>query len=103
MESEDDMHDAESFDDDFYSGETAVESDDANAMDYEFMDNDSDDSDDVLSHRYQDEPGLSSNLSKVNKGPSDENAHCPVDRIGLLAARIGAVNRHKLFLVLPLR
>ncbi|CAK9170763.1 unnamed protein product [Ilex paraguariensis] len=53
MESEDDMHDAESFDDDFYSGETAVESDDANAMDYEFMDNDSDDSDDVLSHRYQ--------------------------------------------------
>lgn len=53
MESEDDMHDAndaESLDDDFYSGETALDSDDA---DYDFIDNDSDDSDDLLSLLHQ--------------------------------------------------
>lgn len=52
MDSEDDMHDAESVDDDFYSGETAIDSDDAVAADYDF-DNDSDDSDDPISHRSQ--------------------------------------------------
>lgn len=55
MESEEDMHDAndaESLDYDFYSGETAMDSDDADA-DYEFIDNDSDDSDDLVSHRSQ--------------------------------------------------
>lgn len=56
MDSEDDMHDAndaESLDDDFYSGETLMDSDDGDAADYEFIDNDSDDSDDLLSHRTQ--------------------------------------------------
>lgn len=56
MDSEDDMHDAndaESLDDDFYSGETAMDSDDGDAADYEFIDNDSDDSDDLLSRRSQ--------------------------------------------------
>lgn len=56
MDSEDDMHDAndaESLDDDFYSGETAMDSDDGDAADYEFIDNDSDDSDDLRSRRSQ--------------------------------------------------
>ncbi|XP_022017940.1 probable E3 ubiquitin-protein ligase ARI8 isoform X1 [Helianthus annuus] len=56
MDSEDDMHDAndvESVDDDFYSGETAMESDDGDAADYEFIDNDSDEDDDPVSHRSQ--------------------------------------------------
>lgn len=56
MDSEDDMHDAndaESLDDDFYSGETAMDSDDGDAADYEFIDNDSDDSNDLVSHRSQ--------------------------------------------------
>ncbi|KAL4566979.1 hypothetical protein LXL04_022549 [Taraxacum kok-saghyz] len=56
MDSEDDMHDAndaESLDDDFYSGETVMDSDDGDAADYEFIDNDSDDSDDLLSRRSQ--------------------------------------------------
>ncbi|XP_071713866.1 probable E3 ubiquitin-protein ligase ARI8 [Rutidosis leptorrhynchoides] len=54
MDSEDDMHsnDAESIDDDFYSGETLMDSDDGDAADYGF-DNDSDDSDDLVSHRNQ--------------------------------------------------
>uniref|UniRef100_A0A5B6ZUQ1 RBR-type E3 ubiquitin transferase n=1 Tax=Davidia involucrata TaxID=16924 RepID=A0A5B6ZUQ1_DAVIN len=55
MESEDDMHDAndvDSLDDDFYSGETAMDSDDADA-DYEFIDNDSDDSDNLVCYRNQ--------------------------------------------------
>lgn len=55
MDSEDDMHDANdavSLDDDFYSGETAMDSDDADDA-YEFIDNDSDDSDDLVSHRSQ--------------------------------------------------
>ncbi|KAK3020508.1 hypothetical protein RJ639_045450 [Escallonia herrerae] len=57
MESEDDMHDANDAeyiddDDDFYSGETAMDSDD-DAADYEFIDNDSDDSDDLASYRSQ--------------------------------------------------
>ncbi|XP_076928335.1 putative E3 ubiquitin-protein ligase ARI8 isoform X2 [Bidens hawaiensis] len=46
MDSEDDMldaNDAESYDDDFYSGETAMDSDDGDAADYEFVDNDSND------------------------------------------------------------
>ncbi|XP_059628610.1 probable E3 ubiquitin-protein ligase ARI8 [Cornus florida] len=54
MESEDDMHDlidAESLDDDFYSGETALYSDDDEA-DYDF-DNDSDGSDNIISLRSQ--------------------------------------------------
>lgn len=52
MDSEDDMHDAndaESMDDDYYSGDTAVEysdDDDDDGGDYEF-ENDLDDSDDV--------------------------------------------------------
>uniref|UniRef100_A0A6M2EJG5 RBR-type E3 ubiquitin transferase n=1 Tax=Populus davidiana TaxID=266767 RepID=A0A6M2EJG5_9ROSI len=59
MVSEDelDMQDAaaESAEDDFYSGgeEDGFDSDDADVADYEFIDNDSDDSDDLISHRYQ--------------------------------------------------
>ena len=59
MESEDefDMHDAaaESAEDDFYSGgeEDGFDSDDADVADYEFIDNDSDDSDDLISNRHQ--------------------------------------------------
>ncbi|CAI9090820.1 OLC1v1025679C2 [Oldenlandia corymbosa var. corymbosa] len=55
MDSEDEMsmhdaNDAESLDDDFYSGDGA-DSDEADiTMDYEFIDNDSDDSDDFPSH-----------------------------------------------------
>ncbi|CAA7405137.1 unnamed protein product [Spirodela intermedia] len=55
MDSEDDMLDAndlESLDDEFYSGETGMGSDDGDA-DYGFVDNDSDDSDDIVSHRQQ--------------------------------------------------
>ncbi|KAF6162276.1 hypothetical protein GIB67_008405 [Kingdonia uniflora] len=54
MDSEDDMHDAHDGDslEDFYSGDTANESDDG-AGDYDFMDNDSDDPDHVTSHRQQ--------------------------------------------------
>ncbi|MQM09955.1 hypothetical protein Taro_042837 [Colocasia esculenta] len=55
MDSEDDMHDAndlESLDDDFYSGETGMASDDGDA-DYDFVDNESDDSEDIISHRQQ--------------------------------------------------
>ncbi|CAI9090817.1 OLC1v1025675C3 [Oldenlandia corymbosa var. corymbosa] len=59
MDSEDEMlmhdaNDAESLDDDFYSGD-AADSDDADVtMDYDFIDNDSDDSDDLPSyHRSQ--------------------------------------------------
>nr|DAD43494.1 TPA_asm: hypothetical protein HUJ06_001724 [Nelumbo nucifera] len=52
MDSEDDMHDANDVEslDDFYSGETAMASDDDDA-DYDF--NDTDDSDDTISHRQQ--------------------------------------------------
>ncbi|KAF3454262.1 hypothetical protein FNV43_RR04709 [Rhamnella rubrinervis] len=65
MESEDefDMHDAnddedDDNDDDFYSGgdddaAAAMDSDEADVADYEFIDNDSDDSDDIASHRHQ--------------------------------------------------
>lgn len=64
MESEDefDMQDANESaeDDDFYSGgeddaapSYAYDSDDADVADYEFIDNDSDDSDDLVSHRHQ--------------------------------------------------
>lgn len=66
MESEDDfdMQDANESaeDDDFYSGgddnaagpAQAYDSDnDAEVADYEFIDNESDDSDDILSHRHQ--------------------------------------------------
>ncbi|XP_068317333.1 probable E3 ubiquitin-protein ligase ARI8 [Pyrus communis] len=53
-----DMLDANDDDDDFYSGgdddaAAAMDSDDAGVADYEFIDNDSDDSNDVASHRYQ--------------------------------------------------
>ncbi|KAM1160809.1 hypothetical protein ACFX19_034365 [Malus domestica] len=53
-----DMLDANDDDDDFYSGgdddaAAAMDSDDAGVADYEFIDNDSDDSNDVTSHRYQ--------------------------------------------------
>lgn len=47
-----DANDSESLDDDFYSGETAMDSDDGD-NDFEFIDNDSDDSDDFVSHRVQ--------------------------------------------------
>ncbi|XP_010268120.1 PREDICTED: probable E3 ubiquitin-protein ligase ARI8 [Nelumbo nucifera] len=52
MDSEDDMHDANDVEslDDFYSGETAMASDDDDG-DYDF--NDTDDSDDTTSHRQQ--------------------------------------------------
>ena len=57
MDSEDefDMQDAaESADDDFYSGgDDGFDTDDADVADYEFIDNDSDDSDDLISHRHQ--------------------------------------------------
>ncbi|KAJ6792963.1 putative E3 ubiquitin-protein ligase ARI8 isoform X1 [Iris pallida] len=57
MDSEDDMHDAndlESLDDGFYSGETGMGSDDGDCDgDYDFVDNDSDDSEDITSHRHQ--------------------------------------------------
>lgn len=55
MDSEDDMHDAndlESLDDDFYSGETGMGSDDGDG-DYEFGNNASDDSDDGNLNRQQ--------------------------------------------------
>ncbi|KAF9674531.1 hypothetical protein SADUNF_Sadunf10G0136800 [Salix dunnii] len=56
-EEEFDMQDAaaESAEDDFYSGgeEDGFDSDDADVADYEFIDNDSDDSDDLISHRHQ--------------------------------------------------
>ncbi|XP_077227066.1 putative E3 ubiquitin-protein ligase ARI8 [Tasmannia lanceolata] len=54
MDSEDDMHDANDVEsvEDFYSGETAMASDDDADGDYEF-DNDTDGSDDTNSHRQQ--------------------------------------------------
>ncbi|KAG0504028.1 hypothetical protein HPP92_004100 [Vanilla planifolia] len=55
MDSEDDMHDAhdvESLDDDFYSGDTPMGSEDGDA-EYDFVDNESEDSEDVTSHRQQ--------------------------------------------------
>ncbi|KAA8527295.1 hypothetical protein F0562_034608 [Nyssa sinensis] len=52
MDSEDDMLDAESVDD-FYSGDTATDSDNDDGADYEFMGNDSDDSDDIAVSRQQ--------------------------------------------------
>lgn len=51
MDSEDDMQDANdavSLNDDFKSGDTAMDSDDEDAT-YEFIDNDSDYSDDLVS------------------------------------------------------
>ncbi|KAF8402285.1 hypothetical protein HHK36_013237 [Tetracentron sinense] len=55
MDSDDDMHDANDVEslDEFYSGETAMVSDDGDG-DYEFIDNDTDDSDDSILHRQQD-------------------------------------------------
>lgn len=53
MDSEDDMHDAndlESVEDDFYSGDTGMGSDDGDAH-YDFGDNESDDSDDITSRQ----------------------------------------------------
>lgn len=53
MGSEEDMHDAndvQSVEDDFYTGETGMGSEDD---DYNFGDNYSDDSEDVTSHRQQ--------------------------------------------------
>ncbi|KAJ0977173.1 hypothetical protein J5N97_012647 [Dioscorea zingiberensis] len=55
MDSEEDMHDAndlESLDDDFYSGETGMGSDDGDG-DYDFVDNESDGSEDIISNRQQ--------------------------------------------------
>lgn len=54
MDSDDDMHDANDAEslEDFYSGDTAGDSDDMENGDYEFMDNDSDDSDDFPSRRH---------------------------------------------------
>ncbi|XP_020592292.1 probable E3 ubiquitin-protein ligase ARI7 [Phalaenopsis equestris] len=55
MDSEDDMHDAydvESLDEDFYSGGTPMGSEDGDA-DYDFVDHDSEDSEDITSHRQQ--------------------------------------------------
>lgn len=55
MESDDDMHDANDGDslEDFYSGDTAIDSDDMADGDFEFVDNDSDDSNDIILHRHQ--------------------------------------------------
>ncbi|KAM7487017.1 hypothetical protein LguiA_003026 [Lonicera macranthoides] len=55
MDSDDDMHDANDVDslDDFYSGDTAMDSDNDDAENYEFIDNDSDDSDELSSNRQQ--------------------------------------------------
>ncbi|GAB2287126.1 Probable E3 ubiquitin-protein ligase ari8 [Dionaea muscipula] len=55
MESEDDMHDANDAEslEDFYSGDTAIDSDDAADGDYEFIDQDSEDSDEFISRRHQ--------------------------------------------------
>ncbi|VVA13151.1 PREDICTED: probable E3 [Prunus dulcis] len=63
MESDDefdmlDANDDDDNDEDFYSGgdddaAAAMDSDEAGVADYEFIDNDSDDSNDVASHRYQ--------------------------------------------------
>ncbi|KAL8204663.1 hypothetical protein R6Q57_010286 [Mikania cordata] len=55
MDSEDDMHDAndvDSYEEDYYSGD-AMYSDDEDDAGYEFLQNDSDDSDDVLVSRQQ--------------------------------------------------
>ncbi|KAL8171883.1 hypothetical protein V2J09_023687 [Rumex salicifolius] len=53
MDSDDDMHDANDVDsfEDFYSGDTAGDSDDMADGEFEFMDNDSEDSDDFTSSR----------------------------------------------------
>ncbi|GAB2277157.1 Probable E3 ubiquitin-protein ligase ari8 [Dionaea muscipula] len=55
MESEDDMLDANDVEslEDFYSGDTAIDSDDAADGDYEFIDQDSEDSDEFTSRRHQ--------------------------------------------------
>lgn len=54
MDSDEDMHDAGSIDDDFYSGETAMDSDDDADAAYEFIDHDSDDdSEDFMAFRNQ--------------------------------------------------
>lgn len=69
MDSEDDMHDAndvESVDEDFYSGETGIESDDGDG-DYDFVDNDSDGSEDIASHRQQNYTILNENDIKVRQ------------------------------------
>lgn len=61
MDSEDDMHDAndlESMDDDFYSGDTGMGSDNGDGA-YDFGDNESDGSEDIISHRQQVREGLS--------------------------------------------
>lgn len=52
MESEDElmMHDAESLDDDFYSGDGGESEEVDVVMDYDFIDNESDDSDDLPAH-----------------------------------------------------
>ncbi|KAH7681311.1 E3 ubiquitin ligase RBR family protein [Dioscorea alata] len=55
MDSEDDMHDAndlESMDEDFYSGDTGMGSDNGDGA-YDFGDNESDGSEDIISHRQQ--------------------------------------------------
>ncbi|GFZ10795.1 IBR domain-containing protein [Actinidia rufa] len=55
MDSEDDMHDANDAEslEDYYSGDTGVDYSDDDAADYEFIDNDSDDSDDIVTSRQQ--------------------------------------------------
>ncbi|XP_057460267.1 probable E3 ubiquitin-protein ligase ARI7 [Actinidia eriantha] len=55
MDSEDDMHDANDAEslDDYYSGDTGVDYSDDDAADYEFIDNDSDGSDDIVISRQQ--------------------------------------------------
>ncbi|KAF5942063.1 hypothetical protein HYC85_019705 [Camellia sinensis] len=68
MDSEEDMHDANDAEslDDYYSGDTAVDySDNDDGGDYEFMDNDSDDSDDIVVSRQQID-------GKKNKGSEKE-------------------------------
>lgn len=54
MDSEDDMHDANSVDDDYYSGDTAADycSDD-DCGDYEFMDHDFEDPHDIVAKHQQ--------------------------------------------------
>ncbi|RZR83753.1 hypothetical protein BHM03_00010449 [Ensete ventricosum] len=69
MDSEDDMHDAndlDSVEDDFYSGDTGMGSDDGDAH-YDFGDNESDDSDDITSRQQVKEYYMGSMYKSVNK------------------------------------
>ncbi|XP_015572195.1 probable E3 ubiquitin-protein ligase ARI8 [Ricinus communis] len=93
MDSEDDfdMQDAaaESADDDFYSGgDDAFDSDDADVADYEFIDNDSDDSDDLISHRHQQSYTILSDIDIRQRQEDDVMRIATVLSISKVAATI---------------